>query len=69
MMDERVTMTPMSSSRMLLLILSLGLGASVSAQEKPLHHFLPIEDKSNVSLAYIWLDNLLYQEELAKELG
>ena len=24
--------------------------------EKPLHHFLPIEDKSNVSLAYVWLD-------------
>ena len=26
------------------------------AAEKPLHKFLPIEDKSNVSLAYIWLD-------------
>jgi hypothetical protein len=24
--------------------------------EKPLHHSLPIEDKSNVSLAYVWLD-------------
>jgi hypothetical protein len=24
--------------------------------EKPLHKFLPIDDKSNVSLAYVWLD-------------
>src|SRR5712671_438235 len=35
--------------------------AAVRAQEKPLagkplHKFLPIEDKSNVSLAYVWLD-------------
>src|SRR5215218_640199 len=25
-------------------------------EDKPLHKFLPIEDKSNVSLAYVWLD-------------
>jgi len=30
--------------------------AGKPATEKPLHKFLPIEDKSNVSLAYIWLD-------------
>jgi hypothetical protein len=27
-----------------------------AAEKKPLHKFLPIKDKSNVSLAYIWLD-------------
>jgi hypothetical protein len=65
MMDERVSMTLMSSSRMLLLILGLGLGASVSAQEKPMHRFLPIEDKSNLSLAYIWCD--IAEEATARE--
>src|SRR5436190_18748833 len=37
-----------------------GKGKSICAQDKPaakpLHKFLPIEDKSNVSLAYVWLD-------------
>jgi len=33
--------------------------------EKPLHHFLPIEDKSNVSLAYVWLD--IAEEVTARE--
>src|SRR5688572_30177131 len=33
--------------------------------DKPLHRFLPIEDKSNVSLAYIWLD--IAQEATARE--
>lgn len=39
---------------------SLAAGGNLCAQEKaegkPLHKFLPIEDKSNVSLAYVWLD-------------
>ncbi|HUP62148.1 MAG TPA: vanadium-dependent haloperoxidase [Thermoanaerobaculia bacterium] len=39
--------------------------ASVSAAEKPLHKFLPIEDKSNVSLAYVWLD--IAEEVTARE--
>jgi len=30
--------------------------AGKPASEKPLHKFLPIEDKSNVSLPYVWLD-------------
>lgn len=33
--------------------------------EKPLHKFLPVEDKSNVSLAYIWLD--IAQEATARD--
>ena len=64
-MDERVPTTLMSSSRMLLLILGLGLVAPAIAQEKPLHHFLAIEDRSNVSLAYVWLD--ISQEVTARE--
>lgn len=32
------------------------IGAEPAAVEKPLHKFLPIEDKSNVTLAYRWLD-------------
>jgi hypothetical protein len=59
----------MSSSRMLLLALGLGIVAPALApaiaQEKPLHRFLPIEDKSNVSLAYVWLD--IAQEVTARE--
>jgi len=35
------------------------------AQEKPLHHFLPVDDKSNVSLAYQWLD--IAEEATARE--
>jgi len=35
------------------------------AQQKPLHKFLPIEDKSNVSLAYVWLD--IAEEVTARE--
>ena len=42
--------------------LSLFLRVPAQAAEKPLHKFLPIEDKSNVSLAYIWLD-------IAEEIG
>jgi len=41
------------------------LAAPLCAQEKPLHHFLPIEDKSHVSLAYIWLD--IAEEATARE--
>lgn len=33
--------------------------------DKPLHKFLPAEDKSNVSLAYLWLD--IAQEATARE--
>jgi hypothetical protein len=36
-----------------------------SAEAKPLHKFLPVEDKSNVSLAYIWLD--IAEEATARE--
>jgi hypothetical protein len=38
---------------------------SLEAQGKPLHKFLPIEDKSNVSLAYVWLD--IAEEATARE--
>src|SRR5262249_54726681 len=41
------------------------LVAPLCAQEKPLHHFLPIEDKSHVSLAYVWLD--IAEEATARE--
>jgi len=46
------------------------LEGSLSAQEKappakPLHKFLPIDDKSNVSLAYVWLD--IAEEATARE--
>ena len=37
----------------------------VRAQEKPLHKFLAVEDKSNVSLAYVWLD--IAEEVTARE--
>jgi hypothetical protein len=36
--------------------ISFAAAAEPQSTEKPLHKFLPIEDKSNVSLAYIWLD-------------
>src|SRR5688572_15636509 len=38
---------------------------AVQAQQKPLHKFLPIENKSNVSLAYVWLD--IAEEATARE--
>ena len=44
----------------------LSAAANTPAEtEKPLHHFLPVEDKSGVSLAYIWLD--IAQEATARE--
>ncbi len=39
--------------------------AMAATKEKPLHKFLPIEDKSNVSLAYVWLD--IAEEVTARE--
>jgi hypothetical protein len=36
-----------------------------TSTERPLHKFLPIDDKSNVSLAYIWLD--IAEEATARE--
>lgn len=39
--------------------------APLRAQEKPLHKFLPIDDKSKVSLAYVWLD--IAEEVTARE--
>ena len=47
------------------LCVSLLLSLAAAAQEKPLHKFLPVEDKSNVSLAYIWVD--IAQEATARE--
>jgi hypothetical protein len=38
---------------------------ALRAQEKPLHRYLPIEDKANVSLAYVWLD--ICEEATARE--
>jgi hypothetical protein len=38
---------------------------SLVAQDKPLHHFMAIEDHSKVSLAYDWLD--VAEELIAKE--
>ncbi|HEV7764647.1 MAG TPA: vanadium-dependent haloperoxidase [Thermoanaerobaculia bacterium] len=38
---------------------------TVSAQEKPLHRFLPIDNKSGLSLAYVWLD--IAEEATARE--
>ncbi len=35
---------------------SFAAAVEQQSAEKPLHKFLPIQDKSNVSLAYIWLD-------------
>jgi hypothetical protein len=51
--------------RVLILGLIAILPSFVQAAEKPLHKFLPIEDKSNVSLAYIWLD--IAEEVTARE--
>jgi hypothetical protein len=45
--------------------LAASLLLPVVAQEKPLHKFLPVEDKSNVSLAYVWVD--IAQEATARE--
>jgi hypothetical protein len=44
---------------------SFAAGIEAQSAEKPLHKFLPIEDKSNVSLAYIWLD--IAEEATAKD--
>lgn len=41
------------------------LAFAASAQEKPLHKFLPVENKANVSLAYVWLD--IAEEVTARE--
>jgi hypothetical protein len=51
--------------RVLILGLIAILPSFVQAAEKPLHKFLPIEDKSHVSLAYIWLD--IAEEVTARE--
>ena len=51
--------------RFLIFCLLAGVSGSAFAQEKPLHKFLPIEDKSNVSLAYVWLD--IAEEVTARE--
>jgi len=45
--------------------IALLLPLSSSAQERPLHHFLAIEDHSRVSLAYDWLD--IAEELIARE--
>ena len=45
--------------------LAIPAGVAAKAQEKPLHKFLPIDDKSNVSLAYVWLD--IAEEATARE--
>jgi hypothetical protein len=45
--------------------LSIALVIPVQAQEKPFHRFLPVEDKSNLSLAYVWLD--ICEEATARE--
>jgi hypothetical protein len=46
-------------------VLAVLAASSVPAQEKPLHKFLPVEDNSNVSLAYVWVD--IAQEATARE--
>lgn len=58
----------MSDSRLMLRVgvaLAVMAAASLPAQEKPLHKFLPVQDKSNVSLAYLWVD--IAQEATARE--
>ncbi len=51
--------------RVRFLVLCLLLAPFVFAQQKPLHHFLAVDDKSNVSLAYVWCD--IAEETMAKE--
>lgn len=46
-------------------VLALLPFASISAQEKQLHRSLPIDDRSHVSLAYVWLD--IAEEVTARE--
>ncbi len=58
-------MTYSRSVLCLIAALAVLAGPSVQAQEKPQHKFLPVEDKSNVSLAYIWLD--IAEEVTARE--
>jgi hypothetical protein len=61
------SITSSAYRRLALCLAALTVWASVPvrAQEKPLHKFLPIEDKSNVSLAYVWLD--IAEEATARE--
>src|SRR5262245_50970713 len=58
---------PVPMMRFFAAVAAIGVlsGASLQTQQKPLHKFLPIEDKSNVSLAYIWLD--IAEEVTARE--
>ncbi|MEA2490987.1 MAG: hypothetical protein QOH21_2779, partial [Acidobacteriota bacterium] len=60
-------MTCSASRRVAACLAALFVWAALSlrAQEKPLHRFLPIEDQSHVSLAYIWLD--IAEEATARE--
>lgn len=51
--------------KLLFLTAYVALSVAMHAQEKPLHKFLPIEDKSNVSLAYVWCD--IAEEATARE--
>jgi hypothetical protein len=46
-------------------VLAILPASLLPAQETPLHHFLPIEDRSNVSTAYLWVD--IAQEATARE--
>ena len=48
-----------------LLFLLTAAFAAHAQQQKPLHKFLPIDDKSNVSFAYVWLD--IAEEATARE--
>ena len=48
-----------------LAMLTLASWMPVRGQERPLHRFLAIEDKANVSLAYVWLD--ICEEATARE--
>lgn len=52
----------------LALLIAVSISSQAHAQgntDKPLHQFLPIDDKSKVSLAYIWLD--IAEEATARE--
>ena len=69
MVRKNVFVTNDARRSLRLVILSLAVftlfSSSALAQEKPLHRFLPVEDKSNVSLAYVWLD--IAEEVTARE--
>lgn len=51
--------------RRLFALACLAVAFAAFAQDRPLHKFLPIEDYSNVSLAYHWLD--IAEEVTARE--